>query len=89
MGQITPVPLVGLLIPGHDLTPAAAVEAAVARLTAVGADEWDIAAARPDMRPVRAWWGGPDVGFVGADHPDADPVIVIHLPDSLIPIPEE
>ncbi len=27
-----------------------------------------------------AHWGGPDVGFVQADHPDAQPVWVVGLP---------
>jgi len=78
----------GLLLSGHDLPPVAAIAEAEAWLQARGVGEWDVFEARPDMRPLRAHWGGPDVGFTGPDHPGARPVTVVHLPDALTARPE-
>lgn len=84
MDEITAVAHTGLLIPGHDLPPASAAEAAAGWLASRGVDEWGVYSARPDMRPACAWWGGDGVGFVGRDHPAASPVIVVHLPERLL-----
>jgi len=76
----------GLLLPGHDLPPAAAVDTAAQWLRDRGASEWDVFEAVPDMRPARAWWGGAKLGFVDPSYEAAAAVTVVHLPLALIDI---
>lgn len=78
------VPGHGLLFAGH-VNPDA-VEAQVDDwLSAEVTDPWRRRRVRRWMRdhdPVQAYWGGPDVGFVSAEHPDAEPVTILHIPDA-------
>lgn len=32
---------------------------------------------------VAAWWGGDALGFVGSEHPDAQPVTAVNLPGQM------
>jgi hypothetical protein len=78
------------VIPAHGLlitpigTPAAAETAAAEYCAGRGLDEWDIAELRLADRVRRAWWGGPEVGFVGRDYPDALETAVVDLPEQLL-----
>lgn len=78
-----------LIYAGRDLGPTQVVDEAVAWLEAQGADEWTVHEARTAARPIRdAFWGGPDLGFVGEAHPDAVPVTCVHFPGIAIPEPK-
>lgn len=80
------VPLVGLVI-DDDPLPSPMEAAALARVyiteQATGLDEWDLAELLAGIQPQRAWWGGELLGFVGRDHADAKPVVVVHLPEDI------
>lgn len=77
-----------LLFEGFDLGPTQAVDEAMAWLEAHGADEWTLHDARTAARPLRAWWGGEALGFVGETHPDAVAVTCVHLPGIALPEPK-
>lgn len=82
--MITPVPLQCLMV--DDATSMAdALAQTQAWLVEHGMDALDAELAlQPRSGLVaRAWWGGDGVGFVGEEHPDARPVLVVDL------IPEE
>lgn len=76
----------GLMFAGHDVSRSDALAAARTHLLAGGMSAFDAETATVD-RPgavVQAWWGGDDLGFVGAPnrdnaHHDPQPVTVVHV----------
>jgi hypothetical protein len=78
--DIQPIPGQCLMLPGHDTPRADILTAARAHLLAAGMDAWDADDALESRQGlvVRAWWGGA-LGFVGQDHPDAQPVTVVNV----------
>lgn len=77
-----------LLFEGYDLSPKQAVDEALAWLRAHGVGEWTLHEAGTAARPLRAFWGGDALGFVGETHPDAVAVTCVHLPGVAIPKPK-
>lgn len=69
-----------LLIDDH-VPRSDALTAARAHLLAEGYDEWDVDEQLVDRPGLvgRAWWGGDELGFVGEEHPDAEPVTVVNV----------
>jgi hypothetical protein len=61
-------------------TPADAIAAVEGTLRDRGLDDWDLHELDLRRHVSRAWWGGDEFGFVGADHPQAQQVVVVHLP---------
>ncbi len=78
------VPEHGLLLAGHTTTQATARAAAHEWLLAAGVNVWDAEAGTEGAHVARAWWGG-ELGFVQADHDQAVPVTVVHLPPEAMP----
>lgn len=75
---VTQVPYVGLIIDDSPIpSPSAAIQMVEQWIAAnhPELDEW----ALYEMGPIpvrRAWWGGDELGFVGEQHPLAQPVVV-------------
>lgn len=69
----------GAKMPGRPRR-AAARAAVVEHLKARGMDDIDAEDTAEDAQVVRAWWGGPAVGFVNEDHPGAEAVTVLNIP---------
>jgi hypothetical protein len=70
----------GLVFDGHDSARPDVLAQARTHLVGAGMhplDADDVLADRKGL-VVRAWWGGDDVGFVGEEHPQAQPVTVVH-----------
>ncbi len=67
------------MLTGDIDTPAEARAVAREWLMAHGMDGFAAEAAVFAARVRRAHWGGSTVGFVPATHPDASPVVVIHI----------
>lgn len=77
----------GLLVDGHADDPDALEAEVLAWLDASVTDAWKRRQVRTLVGSAllgRAWWGGPQFGFVGEQHADAVPVTVVHLPDHVI-----
>lgn len=76
----------GLSYLGQDKSRAEVLAAAREHLIAAGLlplDVDDILIDRTGL-VVAAWWGGNELGFVGADHALAQPVTVVNLPPMLV-----
>lgn len=68
-----------------DLSPTAAAAAVEEHLRAQGMDDWALHELDIPSMLRRAWWGGDELGFVGHDHPQAQQVVVVHLPMTVSP----
>jgi hypothetical protein len=70
-----------LVFDGQDASRADVLAKARAHLIATGMHPLDADDAVVDRQGlvVRAWWGGDELGFVGQDHPDAQPVTVVNV----------
>lgn len=74
-----------LVYAGQEAARSDVLAAARAHLIAAGAHHLDVDDALVDQPGLvlRAWWGGEGVGFVGEEHPDAQPVTVVNIPGGL------
>lgn len=70
----------GLMFDGHDTGRAELLAQARAYLIGQGVHPLDADDQLADRQGLiaRAWWGGDEVGFVSPEHPDAQPVTVVH-----------
>jgi hypothetical protein len=76
-----PVRHAGFVFAGQD-TPRAEVLAAVREeLITAGRNHLEVDELLVDRKGlvVAAWWGGDELGFVGEDHPNAQPVTVVNV----------
>lgn len=74
-----------LVYDGQDTPRADVLAAARAHLLAADIhplDADDVLVDRPGLI-LRAWWGGPELGFVGEEHPQAQPVTVVNVPQGV------
>lgn len=80
--MIEPLTVAGALVfTGQDTPRTDVLAGARAHLVAAGMHPLDADDALVDRQGlvVRAWWGGDEVGFVGEDYPDAQPVVVVNV----------
>lgn len=81
------VPGHGLLIAGHAPDPDAVETEVAAWLAERVTDPWRRRELRGRLSQpgqiTRAHWAGPEVGFCGPGHPQAEQVTIVHLPDDV------
>lgn len=83
-----PVPGNGLVFEGHGYSRSAARAAALDWLVEVrNVDEFDAETVTETASVVRAYWAGPEIGFVTLENPSGVPVTVVVIPDPLLAEP--